>query len=357
MPPLQPPDTANLVQIGSATAVWDYGDVIAEYTAIRQNAARIDLSAAGLIDVTGPDAFDLLQFVLSRDLEFVTPEQSLISLILDDTGRPLDVVTAYHVDDGYRLETAIGRGPDTLGHLTARRDERGFDAELELRGSDVTTFLVEGPRAAAVLEETVEPDLGALPLSGLMEVEFAGAHLIVSRSGFTGEYGYKLFVPAPHAPAAWDALGAITPVGLGALEIAMLEVRQPVLHREIDGESDALEAGYSWLMDITKEEFHGRDAVESAFEAGTRSRVIGWAAPSLSEPVPAGTAVTIAGERIGTVVHSVFSPGRKELIGLARLRPDLVAPGIDVTLGSGESPVAAQTIAAPYVIPESWKDR
>lgn len=357
MPAIAPPESANLTQIGSAEVVADYGDLDAEYTAIRQSAARIDLSAAGLIDITGPDAYDLLQRVLARDLEFVTPEQSLISLLLDDAGRPVDIVTVYHVEDGYRLETTFGRGPVTIEHLTAQRDESGMDAQLALRGGEVTIILVEGPQAATVLEETIEPDLGALPLSGLMEVEFAGAELVVSRSGFTGEYGYKLFVPAEHATAVWNALDAVAPAGMGALEIAMFEVRQPVLHHEVNGDVTALEAGYSWLIDITKEEFHGREAVATAFADGTRSRVVGWAAPAAGDTVAAGTPVLIGGQQVGSVVHSLFSPGRKEVIGLANLRPDLVAPNLDVTIGTGDAALAAQTIPAPYVIPESWKTR
>lgn len=351
------PDTTTTVQIGDATVAWDFGDVNAEYEALRGSAVKIDLSGAGIVEVSGADAYDLLQGALARDLEFVTPEQSLISLLLRENGQALDVVTAYHAEDGYRLETSIGNGPKTAAHLTALRDASGLDAEISLRNDDLTLILIEGPQAATTLEDTIDPDLGALPLSGLMEIEFSGAELIVSRTGFTGEYGYKVFVRTADIVAVWEAFSGITSAGIGALEAAMFEVRQPVLHRESSDNGSALANGYSWLIDITKEEFHGREAVISAFEGGIRSDVVGFAAPGATEAPAVGAEVSIGGESVGTVVHSVFSPGRKEWIGLARLRPELVAPHIEVSVGHNGDSVSATTLAAPYFIPQSWKVR
>src|SRR5689334_5354759 len=96
------PETTTTQTIGAAEVAWDFGDLAAEYDVIRGSAAKIDLSGAGLVEVTGGDAYDLLQQALARDLEFVTPEQSLISLLLDESGGALDVVTVFHVEDGYR---------------------------------------------------------------------------------------------------------------------------------------------------------------------------------------------------------------------------------------------------------------
>jgi glycine cleavage system aminomethyltransferase T len=348
---------AHVTRVRAADVVWDHGDLAAEYAAIRGSAAKIDLSGAGLVEVTGTDAYDLLQQALARDLEFVTPEQSLISLLLDANGTAIDVVTAYYAEEGFRLETSIGTGPATVAHLTELRDAVGQDAEIALRNDDLTLILIEGPQAATVLEDTIDPDLGALPLSGLMEIEFSGAELVVSRTGFTGEYGYKLFVRTADAVSVWEAFGAVAPAGVGALEAAMFEVRQPVLHRESSDGRSALANGWSWLIDVTKDEFHGRDAVIDAFEGGARSDVVGFAAPSATEAPAVGSEVSIGGTAVGTVVHAVFSPGRKEFIGLARMRADLVAPHLDVTVGANGGSVPAATLAAPYVVPASWKTR
>lgn len=337
--------------IESATVAWDFGDLASEYAALRETAGKIDLSAAGLIQISGGDAYDLLQQALARDLEFVTPEQSLISLLLDEDGTAIDVVTAYYAEEGFRLETSPGRGPVTAAHLTALIASTGSDAEVSLLNDELTLILVEGPAAAKVIEDTIDPDLGALPLSGLMEVEYEGVSLIVSRSGFTGEYGYKIFVPRGDAEKIWSAID-IPAAGHGALEAAMFEVRQPVIYLE-DNSASALANGYSWLIDITKESYVGQEAVQSAFDSGTRTNVIGFSAPAAEKALEPGSTVEIGGVEVGKVVLSLFSPGRKEYIGLAQMRSDLVAPKLGVTIGE----VAATTLAAPYFLPISWKTR
>ena len=330
---------------------------VEEYQAVRQHAARIDLDSVGLIGLTGPDAFDLLQDVLARDIEFVTPEQSLSALLLDADGHVVDLVIVHLDDDGYRLETSFGRGPATMAHLTNVCANSGLAVQiLDLRATE-RIILVEGPEAVGVMEKSVDPDLGTLPFGGVTPVTWRDTSLAVSRTGFTGEFGYKIFVPSQHAASLWDSLSDARPCGLGALETAMLEVRQPVLSRELVGAPTALECGYNWLIDITKESFLGRDPVAREFEQGPHVLTIGWVAEAGSQPAPGG-AVSIGEAEIGRQVWSTFSPGRKQVLGLARIRPDLAAPGIGITVASADGPpIPARTLAAPYVIPASWLRR
>jgi glycine cleavage system aminomethyltransferase T len=349
------PNSTTTATIGGAVVAWDFGDLAAEYAAIRENAAKIDLSSAALVLVSGGDAYDLLQTALARDLEFVTPEQSLSSLLLDHDGHAIDLVTAYYTDEGFRLETSFGRAAGTAAHLAKLAEETGQDVEVAVDQA-TTMILIEGPNAAKILEEMIDPDLGALPLAGIMEVEFADTPILVSRSGFTGEYGYKLFVPKAGGEQVWTAID-LPAAGIGALEAAMFEVRQPVLHREETQGGSALENGYGWLIDITKESFTGQEAVQSAYDRGVRADVIGFAAPTATADVAAGTPISIGGVEIGKVVHSVYSPGRKEYIGLAKVRSDLVAPKLTVTIGGDGDALEGVTLAAPYYLPVSWRTR
>jgi aminomethyltransferase len=347
------PDGTTVEVVGSAEVVADYGDAEAEYRAIRGDAARIDLSGAGLVEVSGDDAYDLLQAVLSRDLEFVTPEQSLTGALLGTDGEVIDVVTTYHFGDGFRLETSLGRGALVVAHLTEQAGERGLSAEVSLNASGQTIVLVEGPRAGKVLEEVIDPDLSALPLSGLLEVSLNDLPLLVSRTGFTGEFGYKIFVAADDVTAVWEALADLPAAGRTALETAMFEVRQPIVNREVVAGLSALRLGYGWLVDITKEEFVGRDAVDKAFGSGQRSEVVGFSADGDVAPA-GGSVVSVGGEAVGEVVHALVSPA-KGVLGLVHLRPELVAPGIEFEIG--DDSVAAKTLPAPYIVPASWTAR
>jgi glycine cleavage system aminomethyltransferase T len=343
-------DGAELVEIGAARVPWHYGDPNAEYLAIRQHAARFDYSGAGLIALTGDDGFELLQAALARDLEFVTPEQSLLSALLDEEGRPVDIVTVYLTDEGFRLETSIGQGPATIAHLEKLRAAgHGPTATITDEADAVTIILVEGVRAVEVVEQAIDPDLGTLPFGGTMAASWNGGELPVSRTGFTGEYGYKFFVPTSDAEALWTALDAATPAGLAALETAMLEVRQPLLHREAADGATALQAGFNWLIDITKDGFVGRDAVAAEFDAGPSVLPVGFATDAPDVP-RVGAEVSIGGEPVGRVIWAVHSPGRGQTLGLARVRSEVAAAGLDLAIEEAR----ARTLAAPYHTPSSW---
>lgn len=348
---------ATPATIGSATVVWDYGDAVAEYAALRHRVARFDLGAAGILEVTGPGAFDLLQTALARDIEFVTPEQCLTSLVLNPAGDVVDLVTIYLVEEGFWVESAFGRTTMLATHLASLRAEgHGGDAVLTDRGADLGIVLLEGPAAARLVESCIEEELGSIPFLGVAAVSWRSTPLTVARSGFTGEFGYKLVAAPADLRTLWTALAEAEPAGFDALECAMLEVRQPLPHRELATGVTALQAGYNWLIDITKDDFCGRVAVVKEFEAGLTSRAIGWSAPAgcLARP---GAPVTIGGERVGSVVFARPSYGRGDVLGLALIDADLAAAGVNLTVECAEGPVAARTLAAPYVYPTSWTTR
>ncbi|MFI7588138.1 glycine cleavage T C-terminal barrel domain-containing protein [Spongisporangium articulatum] len=344
------PATAVVERIGAADVVRHYGDAASEYLGLRSHGARIDLSGAGLVEVTGPDAFDLVQGALTRDLEFVTPEQSLVGALLDDDGHPVDIVTAYNVGDGFRLETSLGTGPAVIEHLKGLAERVGLDVGFRLGNPETTIILVEGPKVATLLGGAIHRDIPAMPLMGVRKAELGGVPVTLVRSGFTGEYGYKFFVATEHAAAVWDALQDLTPAGSQALETAMLEVRQPIAHKELPAAGNALQLGWSWLVDVTKDDYVGRAALMDAFEGGARAETVGFTTEG-TEPVAAGSDVRLGDEAVGLVLHSVYSPGLGKVLGLARIEPELVAPGQEFGLDGDR---AGLTLVAPYLTPASW---
>jgi glycine cleavage system aminomethyltransferase T len=256
--------SARRIEIGAATVVWDFGDAAAEYTAVRHNAARFDLAAAGVLEVTGPGAFDLLQVALARDVEFVTPEQCLMSLVLGSGGEVVDLITVYLNDGGFWLETSFGRCAVTAAHL-ASLQAAGHGTAAVVHRADLGGVLIEGPTAASLVEACIDPELGSIPFLGVLPLSWRGRPVTAARSGFTGEFGYKMFAAPADVADIWAALEDARPAGFDALESAMLEVRQPLLHRETASGISALQAGYNWLIDITKDDFHGREAVLKEF--------------------------------------------------------------------------------------------
>ncbi|MFD1149144.1 aminomethyltransferase family protein [Saccharothrix hoggarensis] len=317
-----------------------------EYTAIRERAAVLDLSGSRVLEVSGADAGGFLQRVLARDVEYLTSERCMTSLVLDEQGLVVDQVVVWGREDGMLVESSVGGGARLLEHL---RSVVGDDrVEItDLTGERVLLGL-EGPYAWGVVGRLVDGELAALPFESVVDTTWDGVDVLFARTGVTGEYGYKVLVPRDQAAALWaKAVEQATPAGQEALELAMLEVRQPTHHEHADG-ADVLTMGANWLVDITKESFIGRDAVLAAFSGGATRRTVGF---SGGDTVPAaGTPVTVDGEQVGVVVHAVHSIGLGAPLGLARLDADLAAAGLRLTVGDAD----VTTLTSPYVTPKSW---
>ncbi|MEQ3550183.1 aminomethyl transferase family protein [Pseudonocardia nematodicida] len=343
--PISHPDSAQRGTVAESTVVRTYSTLDEEYTAIRERAAVLDLSGSRVIEIAGDDAVDFAQKVLARDVEYLTAERCMTSLVLDEAGLVIDQVVVWGRETGMLVESSVGGGGRLLEHLQGQVGD--LSVELTDRSGESTLFSLEGPYAWGVVGRLIDSELAALPFESVVDTEWDGVPILFARTGATGEYGYKVMVPRAEAQKLWDAAAAeATPAGQDALELAMLEVRQPLVHHEA-GDADVLTMGANWLVDITKAEFVGRDAVQAAFEAPAGLRTVGFT----STGVPAaGTAVTVDGETVGEVVHAVHSVGLGSGLGLLRVPADLASAGLTFTVDEAD----ATTLTSPYITPKSW---
>jgi len=328
---------------------WNFGDYRFEYHAIRNSAALFDHTAVGLTRLTG-DVIPVLQRVLAREVEFLTPERCMMTLMLADDGRPVDLMTVYSFDDYVLLESSYGRQHEARKHLAANA---GGEIEITALDNEWGMLGIEGPYSWGAIGRVLDPAVTALPYESVLELDVYGTPIVFSRSGFTGEYGYKIIGPSSIIEPLWDALrGEAKPCGQQALETAMLEVRQPVLHREAADNADLVVCGIQWLVDPTKEEFIGRARVMEQLADTGSGRLLGLSWPG--EDMPAG-AQTVAGETvIGSLVLSAYSPSLETWLGLARVDRELASPGLTFDIRPGDRVAEAPSLAVPYVAPSSW---
>ena len=340
------PESAVTGEIGDATVVRKFEDLETEYSALRDRAGLIDLGGATLIKVSGPAAEDFLQNVLARDVEYLTPERCITSLILDVEGEIVDLVTVWGHDDGAIIESSVGGGARLLEHLGSVEAD---SVELTDISGAFVVIALEGPYSWGVIGRLIDTELPALPLDSVAETEWDGTEILFARTGATGEYGYKMMVPAEAATNLWNKAAAeATPVGFDVHSLAMLEVRQPVPHHEFGPGTSVLVSGTNWLVDITKEEFLGRDAVLAEFEGAPGRRTVGFSMDG--EAPAAGTPILAGDQQIGEIVHAVHSPGLGEALGLARVDAEFAAAGLELT--AADHPV--QTLSSTYITPKSW---
>ena len=305
-----------------------YEDVELEYFAVRNSTGVFDLSPMTKYRITGPDAQAFLNRVMTRDVRRLAPGRVGYSVWCNDAGMVLDDGTLFHLADGeYRL-CAQERCLDWLEWSAL-----GLNVTIADETADVAALAVQGPTSCATLRAMGLEGLENLKPFGLTRYDFAGGELLVSRTGFTGDLGYELWVAPERAEALWDALfeagreRLVRPMGTAALELARIEAGfiqagvdfGPAEHvlRHGRGRSP-FELGLDWLVDFTKGPFTGRNALLKEKEKGSRFRFVRLDVEG-NKPADASFILNKSGKVVGHVTSSAWCATAKRNLALASL--------------------------------------
>ncbi|WP_258278556.1 aminomethyltransferase family protein [Paenibacillus sp. SC116] len=355
--------TKSLAEHGVLRDESGYGVIAAfqgaehEYRALRNHVGLIDLSASGLYLISGEDFVEFVSSLLTKDIDFLDIEKTLTSLMLDEDGHIIDMVSVYRLEQSILIETSAARR-DKVGAWLAERKSDGV--EIENWNATRTMIGFEGPYAWQLAQTIVPFDISSLPYQAFVEIELEEEPIVFIRSGFTGEYGYKIIVPHDQAIPTWKQLKEwkeedvlVEPVGFEALEIAMLEVRQPRAQIEANGLS-VYEAAVQWFVSYHKEEYVGHAALQQQLQQENKQHLVGFtAADALT--IEIGNAVMLSSNKVGRIVQLTYSPTLEKKLGLALLDDACAVSGIELEgiNEAGES-VVLNTVSSPYVLPKSW---
>ncbi|NND75280.1 MAG: glycine cleavage system aminomethyltransferase GcvT [Ilumatobacter sp.] len=336
---------ANLVEFGGWEMPIAYpSGTIDEHMACRTAAAMFDVSHLGTVRVEGADAYDLLQRTLTNDLGKIGPGRAQYTHLLDadDASVLDDIIVWWHPrDDG---------DDDVFDVMPNASNTDGVRAAVG--GTETThgraVIAVQGPTAKDALAP-IFPDAAAVGRFRVVHCEWEGEHCTVAGTGYTGEPGVEIAVPAAAAGSLWDALVAagITPAGLGARDTLRLEYGLPLHGHELGPGITSLQAGLSWVVAWDKPDFVGREAALAERERGVTRRLTGLTTEG-RRPARAGCAVSIDGEAVGEVTSGNFSPVLGHGIALAFLPPD-VQPGRAVNVDVRGKQLPGSVAKPPFV--------
>ena len=312
---------------------------LAEHMACRTSCALFDVSHLGTVRVTGPDAFDLLNRSFTNDLAKIAPGRAQYTHSLDPVDASVvdDIIVWWVSDERFDV---MPNASNTNRILAA------------IGGRDVTSeravIAVQGPSARTILAAVV-PGAAGVAHFGVQEFTWCGISGVVAGTGYTGEPGVELAVPAESATAVWDALvaGGATPAGLGARDTLRLEAALPLHGHELGEGISSLQAGLGWVVSWTKGDFVGREPLWREKEAGVTRRLRGLAT-SDRRPPRAGQKVIADGKEVGEITSGNFSPVLQHGIALGFLDPD-VAVGVAVSIDMRGTLVPASVVATPFV--------
>jgi aminomethyltransferase len=340
---------ARLVEFGGWDMPIQYSSVLAEHRSCREDAVVFDVSHLGTVRVQGSDAHDLLQWAFTNDLDRIEPGRAQYTHLLDplDASVVDDIIVWWLAPD----ELLVMPNASNTHELTDALRE-GSTRHPDVAIDDITStravVAVQGPRARERLSK-LDGALAAVGRFRVARVPHAGMELVVAGTGYTGEDGVEIHVPAADAPALWrTVLGAgVTPAGLGARDTLRLEAGLPLHGHELGPGITPLQAGLGWVVRFDKGDFRGRAPLVRERDAGSARRLVGLSVAG-RQPPRAGTTVLRDEHVEGVVTSGNFSPTLGHGIALALVASDVPDEG-DVELDLRAKRVPARLTKPPFV--------
>lgn len=311
----------KLVDFAGWSLPINYGSQIDEHHAVRRAAGVFDVSHMTIVDVEGDGARAWLRTMLANDVAKLDDGEALYGCLCNERGGVVDDVIAYRVDERrWRLVVNAATREKDLEWLEGHRP-----ADVGVTAPDGLALLaVQGPeaveRARAALDAIREgvPAIATLPRFGFV----ADGALFVARTGYTGEDGVEIALPAGEAPALWEALLAsgVRPCGLGARDTLRLEAGMSLYGVDLDEAHTPIESGLAWTVDLADPEraFLGREPLAEQKGIGAHAARVGLVLVSRGV-LRGGQTVQLAGRDVGVVTSGTFSPTRQCSIALARV--------------------------------------
>lgn len=310
---------ARMVDFGGWDMPVNYGSQLEEHHAVRRDAGMFDVSHMLAVDVLGARSGDFLRYLLANDIaKLQTPGRALYACMLNENGGVVDDLIVFFVADA-RFRVVVNAGNREKDVAWLRRHAAAFQVEIRPR-TELAMIAVQGPnartKAATVLGPHAEP---ALALKN-----FTGAELgdyFVSRTGYTGEDGWEIALPAGEAPQFWARLAAagIAPCGLGARDTLRLEAGMNLYGNDMDESVSPLESGLTWSVAFEPEDrdFIGRTALDAQRREGVARKLVGLVLEDRGVLRSHQKVVSPAGE--GELTSGTFSPTLQRSIGFARV--------------------------------------
>jgi len=328
-----------------------YSSIIEEHTCVRTAVGLFDVSHMGEFRISGQNALDLIQKVTINDASKLEVRQVQYSAMCYHEGGIVDDLLVYRFEDHYMLVVNASNIDKDFAWI----QENMIDgAKLENISDTVTLIAVQGPKSRELLQQLTGADLAEQKYYRTQNGDVAGVPAILSRTGYTGELGFEIYISAEHSVPVWNALlekGAafgVKPVGLGARDTLRLEKKMCLYGNDITKDTNPLEAGLGWITRFDKGEFNGRSALAAVREKGITRKLVGF--ESLVNAVPRhGYEIVKDGTVIGEVTSGTFSPMLKKGIGMGYVAAEYAAAGTEITFRARGRDNPARIVKMPFV--------
>jgi aminomethyltransferase len=345
---------ARMVEFAGWDMPVEYSGISAEHMAVRTRAGLFDVSHMGQIEIAGPGALGAVQHLTSNDASRLAVGQVQYSALTTDRGTFVDDILVYRLaDQHYQLVVNAGNIVKDHEWIVRHVREGGYDAAVVNASSRYALLALQGPAAETVLQTLTGVDLSQIRYYWFATGEVAGVRATISRTGYTGEAGFEVFVPPAQAERAWEAILAagrdadVVPCGLGARDTLRLEASMRLCGSDMDEETSVLEAGLGWIVGWKKPDFLGAARLREQKAGALERRLVGF---EMRDRAIArhGYPVVQDGTQVGVVTSGTQTPFLKKAIGLAMVPLALAAVGTPLQIEIRGRQTPAEVVPEPF---------
>ncbi len=342
---------ARMVDFGGWDMPVEYSGIIAEHMAVRTGVGLFDVSHMGEIEVRGPQALELVNYVTSNNAAGLADGQAQYSGLLYPSGGFVDDVLVHRMESRHYLLCVNASNQDKDFEWIV--SQNSFDAEVEFAGPNYVQLAIQGPKALETLSKLTVTDLKQIRYYWFERGEVLGVPAIIARTGYTGEDGFEIYIPPEEGARIWEAVVeagrefGLIPCGLGARNTLRLESAMSLYGHEIDGRVTPYEARLGWIVKLDKGDFVGRDALLKQKESGLARRIAGLEMRGRGIARD-GYRVWADSEDVGWVTSGSPAPFLQKNIGLCMLPVAVSKPGQRIEVAVRQRQVEAEIVPTPF---------
>jgi aminomethyltransferase len=350
----------KIMEFGGWLLPVQYGGILAEHRAVREQAGLCDVSHMGEVSVKGPDALAYLQKVVTNDVARMADTQVQYSPMCYQDGGTVDdlLIYRYGPEDYLLVINAANIAKDWEWFQS---NSAGFDVQLANLSAETAELALQGPAAPAILAKLMDAPVADLGYYWFLPAaEVAGRRVMVSRTGYTGEDGFEIYCRPEDAASLWEAVMAagapygLAPAGLGCRDTLRFEACMPLYGHELSAVISPVEAGLTRFVNLDKGDFNGRAVLAAQQQAGPQRKLAGFALTERGV-ARAEYPVVADGRRIGTVTTGSYAPTLDKNLGMALVEAGYAKPGAKFAVEIRGKNIAAEVIPRPFYKREGKK--
>lgn len=344
---------AKLVDFAGWLMPVEYDGLRAEHMNTRENVGLFDVSHMGEIRVRGPKSLETLQWLTSNDVSKLGAGQAQYSLLPNDQGGLVDDIIVYCLKPHEDYLVCVNASNTDKDFAWMTKHNRG--AEVKNESDQWGQIAVQGPKAMALLSKIFGVSVLDVKPFHCQWVDFLGAQCLLARTGYTGEDGAEIFVPANQTAALWrELLGKgesfhARPVGLGARDTLRTEMKYSLYGHEIDDSTNPYAAGLGWVVKPEAKDFMGKDRILATKAAGLKQKLVGFVMTERGIPRAGYSLFSFDNKEIGKVTSGTVSPSLNDNIGIGYVDTAQAEVGTQIYVDIRGRKVQARVVKTPFL--------